>query len=233
MFTKSAQFYDILYSWKDYAGEAAQVRAYVEANKRSPGTTLLDVACGTGKHAEYLAETYTVAGLDLDGELLKVARERLPGIPFYEASMVDFDLGQQFDVITCLFSSIGYVLTEARLNATLQTFARHLLPGGVVIVEPWLQPGQIIPRHVSARFVDEPELKIARINTMRIEGSISYLDFHYLVGTPDGTVHFTEEHALTIFSDAQYRAAFVGAGLETHFDAPGLDGRGLYIGVKP
>ncbi len=233
MFTKSAKFYDVLYSWKDYAGEAALVRGYIETYKRSPGAALLDVACGTGQHAQHFAESYSVEGLDLDGELLKVARERLPNVPFYEGDMVDFDLGKQYDAITCLFSSIGYTRTEARLNAALRTMVRHLLPGGVAIIEPWLMPGQVIPRRVSARFVDEPELKIARVNTMRIEDGISYLDFHYIVGTPDGTEHFTEEHALAIFSDAQYRAAFAGAGLETHFDAPGLDGRGIYIGVKP
>jgi ubiquinone/menaquinone biosynthesis C-methylase UbiE len=233
MFTPSAQFYDILYSWKDYASESALVRGFIEQYKRAPGTTLLDVACGTGKHAQYLAEHYTVEGLDLDGELLKVARERLPGVPFYQADMVNFDLGRQYDAITCLFSSIGYTRTEERMNQTLRTFARHLLPGGVVLVEPWLMPGQLIPRHVSARFVDEPELKIARMNSMRIEDGISYLDFHYLVGTPDGVTHFTEEHALAVFTDAQYRAAFTGAGLETSFETPGLDGRGMYIGVKP
>lgn len=232
MFTTSAEYYDILYSWKDYGAEAATLRGIIEQYKRAPGAALLDVACGTGKHAQYFAENYTVEGLDLDGELLKVARARLPDVPFYQADMVDFDLGKQYDAITCLFSAIGYAKSEERLNSTLRTMARHLLPGGVLVVEPWLLPGQLIPRHVSARFVDEPELKIARINTMRVEDGISYLDFHYLIGTQDGVEHFTEEHALALFTDAQYRAAFTGVGLETHFDAPGLDGRGLYIGVK-
>ncbi len=44
---------------------------------------------------------------------------------------------------------------------------------------------------------------------------------------------FTEQHDLGLFDDDQYRAAFEAAGLETYFDAEGLDGRGLYIGVKP
>ena len=233
MFTKSAEFYDAIYSWKDYATEAELVRGFIEANTHATGNTLLDVACGTGHHAQYLQEYYRVEGLDLDPELLKVARKRCPGIPFHLADMVDFDLGRQFDAVTCLFSAIGYAVTVEKLNRTMQTIANHLLPGGVTVVEPWLMPEQIIPKGVHARFVDLPDLKIARINTSKVESGVSILDFHYLIGTPDEVESFTEHHELGIFTNAQYRAAFAAAGLDVSFETPGLDGRGIYVGVKP
>lgn len=233
MFTKSAEFYDAIYSWKDYASEAELVRGFIAANTRAAGTTLLDVACGTGHHAQYLAEYFRVEGLDLDPELLKVARKRCPDIPFHLADMVEFDLGRQFDAVTCLFSAIGYAVTVEKLNRTLRHIANHLLPGGVAVVEPWLMPAQIIPRGVHSRFVDLPDLKIARINTSKQENGVSILDFHYLVGTPDGVESFTEHHELGVFTDPQYRAAFTAAGLDVTFETPGLDGRGIYIGVKP
>lgn len=233
MFTKSAEFYDAIYSWKDYATEAELVRRFIAASKQSPGSTLLDVACGTGHHLQYLQEIYQVEGLDLDAELLKVAHGRCPGVLFHHADMVDFDLGRQFDAVTCLFSAIGYAKTVERLNQTLQTIANHLVPGGVAVVEPWLMPGQFIPKGVHARFVDLPDLKIARINTGWIEDGVSILDFHYLIGTPDGIESFTERHELALFDDGQYRAAFTAAGLDVFFDSEGLDGRGIYVGVKP
>ncbi|HVU12501.1 MAG TPA: class I SAM-dependent methyltransferase [Phototrophicaceae bacterium] len=232
MFTKSAAFYDAIYSWKDYAAEAAQLGDLIEQNKRSPGKTLLDVACGTGQHLRYLNEVYQGEGLDLDSELLKIARERCPGVTFHQGDMVDFNLRKQYDVVTCLFSSIGYAKTVERLNSALRSIAHHLVTGGVAIVEPWLMPGQYIPKHVAARFVDLPDLKIARINTAELEGDVSILAFEYLIGTPEGVVHLSERHELTLFSDAQYRAAFQGAGLSVELATPGLDGRGLYIGVK-
>ena len=233
MYTKSAEFYDMIYSWKNYAAEAEVCRGYVQQYKRSAGNTLLDVACGTGMHLQQLQQWYAVAGLDLDPELLKIAASRCPGVPLHEGNMIDFDLGKQFDIVTCLFSSIGYTRTVNKLNQTIQTFARHLVPGGVMLVEPWLMPGQYIPRNIHARFVDLPELKIARMNASRVENGISFLDFHYLIGTPDGVEHVTERHELGLFSDEDYRAALRGTGLEVHFDTPGLDGRGMYIGVKP
>lgn len=233
MYTKSAEFYDVIYSWKNYAAEAEVCRGFIQQYKRSTGTTLLDVACGTGMHLQQLQQWYTVEGLDLDPDLLKIAAGRCPGVPLHEGNMIDFDLGKQFDVVTCLFSSIGYSRTVDNLNQTVQTFARHVVPGGVVLFEPWLMPGQYIPRNINSRFVDLPNLKIARMNASRVENGVSFLDFHYLIGTPDGVEHATEQHALGLFSDEDYRAALRGAGLETHFDTPGLDGRGVYIGVKP
>lgn len=232
MFTKSAAFYDAIYHWKDYPAEVDVLVGFVRQYKRSGGDTLLDVACGTGQHLQYLRDAYAVEGLDLDGELLKVAQERLPDVPLHQANMIDFDLGKTFDVITCLFSAIGYVKSDVNLDQTLHTMARHLKPGGVLIIEPWFAPEQFTEGHVAAQFVDLPDLKIARMNVGRVEEGISILDFHYMVATPDGVEHFTEAHELGLFSDAQYRTAFAYAELETHYDAEGLDGRGVYIGVK-
>jgi ubiquinone/menaquinone biosynthesis C-methylase UbiE len=50
MFTKSQQFYDLLYSWKDYRAEVVKLHSLVQARKHSQGNLWLDVACGTGNH---------------------------------------------------------------------------------------------------------------------------------------------------------------------------------------
>ena len=164
--------------------------------------------------------------------MIEIAQKKFPNLRFYLANMVDFEIGQTYDVITCLFSAIGYVETLSRLRQTLRTIVRHLRPGGVVIIEPWFGPGVLDTSTVHAIFVDEPGLKIARMNINRIEENISYLDFHYLVATPTGIEYFSETHSLGIFTDEDYQQAFLHTGLETFHDPDGLDGRGLYIGIK-
>jgi SAM-dependent methyltransferase len=230
VFHQSARIYDAVYSWKDYAREAELLHELVQARK--PGAaTLLDVACGTGAHLAELRRRYRCEGLDLEPELLAVARERLPDTPLHEGDMRDFDLGRRFDVVTCLFSSIGYVLTVEALDASVATMARHLEPGGVLVVEPWLTPEAVRTPHVGAVFVDEPELKIARVNTVEVDGRTSSIEFHYLVGTPHGLEYFTEPHQLGLFTHEEYLAAFRAVGLAVEHDAEGLMGRGLYVGV--
>ena len=165
--------------------------------------------------------------------MLEVARQRLPGIVFHQADMVDFNLGRKFDAIVCLFSSIGYVKTVSRLKQTLRNMARHLHPGGVLIVEPWLKPEVYKPGKLHAVFVDQPDLKLARMSISEREGSIAKFDFHFLVATHEGIEYFVEHHEMGLFSHEDYVAAFKEAGLEVTCDSEGLTGRGLYIGILP
>ncbi|MGZ3497036.1 MAG: class I SAM-dependent DNA methyltransferase [Vulcanimicrobiaceae bacterium] len=234
MFTQSAKYFDALYRalGKEYPGEAARIKQLIAEHKRSEGNTLLDVACGTGMHIAHLRDQFECEGLDVDRNLLAIAGERNPGVPMHLADMISFNLSKRYDVITCLFSSIGYVPNVGRLEQTLQTFARHLRPGGVVLLEPWVAPEQWTDGHLNALFVDEPDLKIARMNVSRRDGNVAVLHFHYMVASRDGIRTFTEPHRLTLFTRAEYEAAFRKARLTVTFDEPGLMGRGLYVGTS-
>lgn len=233
MFTKSVQYYDKIYSFKDYRAECRKLGALIEEHLLSGGRRLLDVACGTGRHIKYLRDRFEVEGLDISPDLLEVARQRNPDIPFHLGNMIDFDLGDAFDVVTCLFSSIGYVKTLENLSHALTSMAHHLSPGGILIIEPWFTPENWHPETVHAAFIDEPELKIARVNTSFVDGRLSYFDLHHLIGTPEGTEHFVERHELGLFETQEMSAAFAEEGLEVTYDAEGLTGRGLYIGRRP
>ena len=232
MFDRSAHIYDLLYGWKDYAAEAARINELI-LDAVPDARTLLDVACGTGKHLEHLRATYDVEGLDIDSQLLEIAEQRNPGVPLHRADMERFRLGKQFDAVTCLFSSIGYVQTTERLTETIINLTAHVSPGGVLLLEPWFSPDQWEDGHIGALFVDQPDLKVARMNLGESHDRVSVLDFHYLVATPSGISHFTERHSLGLFTRHEYQRAFDAAGLIRTYDDWGLEGRGLYIGKKP
>lgn len=234
-YEQSARVYDAIYeSIKDYAAEAKCVNDLVSRHGRSPGNRLLDVACGTGLHDQYLLRWYDVEGLDLSEAQLAIARKRLPALRFHRADMVSFDLGQHYDVVTCLFSAIGHV-DEKELQPAIAAMAKHLSPGGLLIVEPWLLPEMWKPGHVSADFVDLPDLKVARITRSTRCGNVTTLEMHHLVGDGKATEHFVEHHAVTLFTKEAYLGAFRAAGLEAWRDEEGLssNGRGLFLGRQP
>src|SRR5512132_2102364 len=114
MLSGSEKYYDDIYSAmdKDYGTEAEKIHDFVEKYKSTKGNMLLDVACGTGTHANYLSRYYIVQGIDVNADMLKVARKKNPEIRFTQGDMRDFDLHKQFDAVSCLFSAIGYMKTK-------------------------------------------------------------------------------------------------------------------------
>lgn len=225
-------WYEALYADKPYEDEARRLVALAEQHGNG-GTRWLDAACGSGGHLAFLGDV-RITGFDLSEAAVRRARMRLPSARFEVADLATFDLGEPFDVITCLFSAIGYVVTLDRLFAAARRFAAHLAPRGVLLLEPWFTPDAYRPDgRVHAKFVDRPDLKIARMNVPRVEGRVSYLDFHYLVGRPTGVTSHVESHALGLFTRDEMRGALEGAGLHVTYDAVGLTGRGLWIATRP
>jgi ubiquinone/menaquinone biosynthesis C-methylase UbiE len=231
-YEQAAAVYDLIYEWKDYARESNLLRWIIEANKRSDGNTLLDVACGTGRHLAELQRNFTVEGLDLSESLLAIARRRLPSVAFHHADMTRFELGRRYDVITCLFSAIGYVKTLDKLRDALRCMSAHARPGGLIIVEPWFTPDQYHAGTLHKQFIDKPDVKLARMNLSEVQGNVSIMDLHHLVADASGVRHFVERLEMGLFTQQEYLDAFMQAGLDATFDEYGLMGRGLYIGAK-
>ncbi|MEX0686718.1 MAG: class I SAM-dependent methyltransferase [Balneolales bacterium] len=231
MFTKTAKYYDALYHFKNYKDASEKIHELVNVHNPN-AATLLDVACGTGKHLEYLVKYYDVEGLDLNPELLNVAQRRSPDIKFHEADMTDFNLNTTYDVVTCLFSSIGYVQSLDKMNRAIKCMAKHINPGGVILVEPWVGPDQYWEGKFIANYVDQPDLKIAWMYKNEREKLTSVFDIQYMVGSSEGIIKFSEKHVMGLWTVTEYKQAFQDAGININFDPKGPFGRGLYYGIK-
>jgi SAM-dependent methyltransferase len=234
MYIRLAELYDVIYAKKDYAAEARTLHGVIERCARTPRRdrrTLLDVACGTGVHLSHFRAWYDVEGVELSPWMINVARRRLPDVPLHQYDMRHFDLGRRFDAVTCLFSAIGYMRSVSELRRAIATMARHVLPDGLVIVEPWITPDRFIDGHVHADVAEGNGLKIARVGVSRRDGDVSVLDMHHMVGSENGVERFFERHEVRLFTHEQYLSAFTAAGLVAVFDAEGLTGRGLYVGI--
>jgi SAM-dependent methyltransferase len=216
MFRESAAWYDHFYGGKDYVAEARRVTELIR-QRHPDARTLLDVACGTGRHLEHFRQEFACEGLDLDEGLLAVARRRLPGLRLTRADMADFDLA-----------------TVERLKAAVRAMARHLEPGGVLVVEPWILPEAWIEGGTTTvEVVEDDHRKLVRVIASSREAAMSVLRFHYAVAADGDIATADERHELRLFTHDEYAAAFLEAGLDTSWDDEGLTGRGLLIGVAP
>lgn len=230
-----ADVYEVVYRGrgKDYRADAAAVTGLVRERK-ADAASLLDVACGTGSHLRYFAASFGhVEGVDLSEDMLRVAREQVPGVPFHQGDMCGFRLDRAFDAVTCLFSSIGYLRSAGELDAAVAAFARHLNPGGVIVLEPWCFPERFVPGQVMSDLVRADGRTIARVSHAVREGDSSRIEAHYLVAGPgSGVRHFTDTHVLRLFDRRQYEAAFARAGCSVEYLDRGTGRVGLFIGTR-
>ena len=236
MYDKSARIYDLLYvgsGIKDYPAEAAELHRIID--EASPSAqTLLDVACGTGAHLVEMQRWYAVEGVDLSPAMLAVARTRLPGIPLREADMRTLDLGRTFDAVTCLFSSIGYMLDDADMRSAIARLAAHVAPGGVLIIDGWLRPGEWRDnfRPDSPDVASDDDLTVVRLSFSRRQGNITELDMHHLVQSDAGVEYFMEPHRLRLTETEDYVSAVTDAGLNARVIPDYMPNRDRIVGTR-
>jgi ubiquinone/menaquinone biosynthesis C-methylase UbiE len=97
-----------------------------------PAGVALDAACGTGRHAEYLASLgHEVIGVDSSPEMLERARAKVPTGEFHEADLHDLPLeSDSVDVVVCAIA-LSHV---PDLAPVLEELARVLRPGGHLVI---------------------------------------------------------------------------------------------------
>ena len=232
--------YEALYTGRSYQHEIGMVDRILDVRLPQPEEDaepvprrVLEVGSGPGLRLAVLNQwhgKYAPEGLDRDPEMLRLAARRVPTVPLHLGDMRDFQLESRFDAVLCLFGMIGYLTDVADMTLALRCMRNHLVPGGALLLEPWLSPEQVTEGHVKIDRAVRPGLFVQRMNYTRIVKNRSELDIHYLIGTEQGVRHVQELRSLTLFTDAEYRQAFKAAGFgDVVLEAYGPQGRGLYI----
>ena len=234
MFNESAHLYDLIYRHiKNYGEETGKIVQWIE-KEHPPARTILDVGCGTGEHALGLASNYgyAVDGIDIEPAFVEIAHHKNPQGLFTQADMMDFTIDKSYDVILCLFSSIGYVKTLENVEKSLLNFRDHMSADGILLLEPWIEPQHFDGGRVYMHTCDSDEIKICRMSHSKVKDRISELYFEYLIGDQDGIKRLNETHELGLFTREEMEDCFKKAGFTVKYDEAGLTGRGLYVGMK-
>lgn len=232
VYEQSAHAYDLIQAarGRDYSAQADQLAALVEA-RHPAAQSLLDVACGTGRHLHHLGRHFQeLAGVDISPAMLERARAIAAHAHLELGDMRSFKLERQFDVVTCLFSSIGYLLTQDDVQTAIANMASHLRPQGILIVEPWIHPDRWLGGHRVAEAANADGVAVSRVSVNGREDHVSTFDLYWTIASSDGVMQFVEPHRMGLYSIDEYLGAFEAAGLVAEHDPAGLIGRGLFIG---
>jgi SAM-dependent methyltransferase len=248
VFGNYARYYNLLYQDKDYAAEAKFIHQLLKTH--APTTqSILELGCGTGKHAALLAELgYEVYGVDLSAQMLEQAEKRLPTLNPEVASKLEFSQGdvrtvrvdRQFDAVISLFHVFSYQTTNQDLQAAFATAKAHLKPGGVLIFDCWYGPAVLSDRPtVRVKRLEDEEIIVTRIAEPVIYPNDNLVDVNYQVfikNKATGTVEEVQElHKMrylfkpeidALFSQNKFECLTLGEWMTGN--TPGFNTWGVY-----
>lgn len=165
-FDAYATYYDLLYQDKDYSAETHFVHDLLAKHGVPASGDLLELGCGTGKHAEGFARLgYRLHGVDMSPAMVEAANARKPDdvamqLEFAVGDVRNVRVDKFFNAVISLFHVVNYQTTNAELSAMFQTAAAHIKPGGVFLFDCWYGP---------AVLTDRPVVRLKRMHNDAVE----------------------------------------------------------------
>ena len=175
------------------------------AAAREAGSPVLEIGCGTGRVLIPTARAgVDVIGLDASSSMLEVCRERLLKEPeavqrrveLVLGDMRGFDLGRSFTLASIPFRPFQHLVTVADQLACLDTIHRHLVPGGMLILDLFNPSLDFLAtRPVGPEFPEEGEFSMPdgrrvsrsfRIVSHDRPNQVNQVELIYHVTHPDG-----------------------------------------------
>jgi SAM-dependent methyltransferase len=205
----NSPYYHILYKDRDYEEAQHFIHKLTSLLRFKPNGTLLDIACGRGRHSLYLNEQgYDVTGIDLSPESIAYVRQfENKRLHFFEHDMRQVFRTDAFDYALNLFTSFGYFETDAENIQTVCAAAIALKGKGIFVLD-FLNTPKVIG--TLAAF----ELKeIAGIGfdlRRRLEGDYILKDIDFT----DQNKHFHFQEKVKALTLSDFMRYFDIAGLE-------------------
>ncbi|MDO8365806.1 MAG: methyltransferase domain-containing protein [Saprospiraceae bacterium] len=156
-------YYHQLYKSRDENEAKAALDNLLRALQLSPGSRVLDLACGKGRHSRYLAEKgFAVTGLDISPASILFARQfEHAQLEFYQHDMRKSFRINYFDAVMNMFTSFGYFKTDTDHLLALKNVSKDLRSGGLFLLD-----------YFNARFVHQNLLRSEEKTVDRITFSL-------------------------------------------------------------
>ncbi len=206
-YDRFAYFYDLHYG--QFTGDVSFFLKLAE--KLGDNPRLLELACGSGRIMLPLLQAgYQITGLDLSGQMLQLAKEKLsktaPEVQqrahFVQGDMSNLDEslgGEKFDLIILAFNSFLHLYTPESQLACLTSALEHLTPNGrfaLVIYNPETEPGFPANKRTDSSGSVANPLRDSKVNMLIVTTDFPaeqrrILNHVFYERLPDGTIEKT------------------------------------------
>lgn len=133
-----AEWYGEMYC--DEETTQKQIKFLHKIFKKHNVKSVLDIACGTGRHAIGLKKLgYDVTGIDLESAMIKRAKDRAKSenlkIDFKIQDMRNIKLNKKFDAAIVFYTAFAYMDSNDNVLEALKSINRHLKKNGVLVID--------------------------------------------------------------------------------------------------
>ena len=137
IYERLSQVYDI--GWGRFAKQYLSLIDQLLDDYNVNQAKILDVACGTGILAISLASRGNIVhGIDISSDMVALAKSKtvnMPNVSFEVQDMTRFVVRDEFDLITCTFDSLNYLLNIDSVEAMFIRVAPSLKKSGLFIFD--------------------------------------------------------------------------------------------------
>jgi cyclopropane fatty-acyl-phospholipid synthase-like methyltransferase len=221
---RHAELYDVIYAEKDYLHEGKFVAGLLEKFSLSAGKKVLELACGTGRHAMTLESLgYDVTATDYSADMIKVAQKNAAPLQSKVTFTVNdmrslgSDLGE-FDGVVCLFDSIGYVQTNESIRAVFSGVHERLKKDGIFIFEYWHAAAMLRSYEpLRVKRIPLPNGELVRISETKIDAARQLASVSY------DLIELSNAGTYTRTCETQTNRFFLLGEMEQILDSAGFD----------
>lgn len=233
-FENTGAFYDALAA---RAGRLERERALIErCLAQAPGARVLDLACGTGIHALFLAESgCTVSAVDASESMIAYARQHRPhpNIAYTVADMREPGPGE-WDAAFCLGNSLSLLSAPGDLAEVLAVVGGQLAPGGLFLanVLNYAAAAAREPRHRVERVAVEGS-EVVAVKSLVPHGGRTLLALNFFAMAGAEVRRLSDMAVLRHWDRAALVEAAGQAGLREAWCAGAFDGTAYDLETSP
>lgn len=243
-FDRYASLYDLVYSAKDAQAEVAFVLEQLQMCGLRPGSALLELGAGTGRHARQIVSSdYTVVGVENSLEMIRMA-DTVPGYTLVAGDARSVRLDHSFDAVIALFHVLSYQTLERDVQSFFATASAHLGPGGLFGFDVWYSPA-VHAIGPGSRTLQRENDSVSLVRQARPEEdlarSLVTVNYDFII-SDKATGHqdrFSERHAMRHFTENEIAKNASESGFEvvsaSEFltgNAPSRDSWGVWFNLR-